>query len=474
MDFAKALTLYRNDKTLQILRAESFPLLVSFFHLAFKQQDRIYYSQQELKNLLGDYLYRLQQLDINDYTNDPVDYLQQWAKAGYLRRYYDTGDEPVYELTPAAENALKWLEDLNKQQFVGTHSRLIQLFNLLKQIVAKTETNYERVQRLEAERAILDIEIENAKKGIYDRPDDRRIKEDYLLAEETARRLLADFRQVEQNFRELDRDTRQAIIKTSLAKGKLLDEIFERQDFLWSTDQGKSFKAFWQFLMSSSMQEELEQLIAKINLLPAIRSLSHDLTIDRLKTNLVDAGDKVNRTNDGLLEQLRKFVEQKSLLDSKRILHSIEEIESLLLELKDDLDPQEPLLEIGSVFRPIFLMERPLFTPPVKLVFKQADIAEGASDAQTEVLFEQFFIDIEQLATNVNQLLKHASQVSLEDVITRYKPTKGVAEVLGYMQVAVRGEKHHVYHEKSSRFLIENIDKGRQFTIEMPTVIFNR
>lgn len=85
------------------------------------------------------------------------------------------------------------------------------------------------------------------------------------------------------------------------------------------------------------MQEELDLLISKINELPAIQKLKKDVTIDRLKTNLVEAGDKVNRTNDGL-EQLRKFVEQKSLLESKRILNSLEWIESILLELKDTID----------------------------------------------------------------------------------------------------------------------------------------
>ncbi|MDQ6812729.1 MAG: hypothetical protein M3040_03155 [Bacteroidota bacterium] len=34
MDFAKAYSLYKNDKTLQILRAENFPLIISFLHLA--------------------------------------------------------------------------------------------------------------------------------------------------------------------------------------------------------------------------------------------------------------------------------------------------------------------------------------------------------------------------------------------------------------------------------------------------------
>src|SRR5690606_24220318 len=137
-------------------------------------------------------------------------------------------------------------------------------------------------------------------------------------------RLLADFRQVEENFRELDTKTRQTIIKSSVAKGILLDNIFEQQDFLWDTDQGKSFKAFWEFLMSENMQQELEQLIEKLNNIQAIKEVKQEQIVDRIKSNLVDAGDKVNRSNDGLIEQLRKYVEQKNISESRHILRSIE------------------------------------------------------------------------------------------------------------------------------------------------------
>ena len=474
MDFAKAYSLYKNDKTLQILRAEHFPLIISFFHLVFKQQNKIFYNQQDLRNILSDFIYSLEQQGINEYKNEPLDYLQQWSKQGYLRRYYDVGDEPVYELTPATENALKWLEDLNKQQFVGTHSRLLQLFSILKQLVNKTASPYERIKKLEEDRKKLDKEIEDARKGIYEKTDDTRLREDYLLAEETAKRLLADFRQVEQNFRELDKDTRQAIIKSSLTKGKLLDDIFSKQDFLWSTDQGKSFKAFWEFLMSRNMQEELELLITKINELPAIQKIKSDLTIDRLKTNLVEAGDKVNRTNDGLLEQLRKFVEQKSLLESKRILNSINRIESLLLELKDSIDPDFPLLMVDGLFKPMFIMERPLFRPPLKILFQDTEINEGESDAETDALYEQFFIDIELLKTNIRTLLKNKPQVSLEEVFTHYKPVKGIAEVLGYMQIASRENKHLIDYERKQELVVENAETDKQFRIEVPIIVFNR
>ncbi|HVB03235.1 MAG TPA: DUF3375 domain-containing protein, partial [Chitinophagaceae bacterium] len=475
MNFEKAAYLYKNDKTLQFLRAEQFPLLVSFFHLAFKQLNRIQYKQAELSGLLGDFLYSPELKVQKEYQNDSLEYLRQWSAKGYLRRYYDAGDDPIYELTPATENVLKLLDDLNRQEFVGTQSRLLHLFTLLKEIVNKTNANtVERIEEMESKQRLLGLEIEKAKRGIYEKLDDTHIKELYLFADETSRRLLADFRQVEQNFRELDLQTRQTIVKSSLPKGKLLEDIFGRQDFMWTTDQGKSFKAFWEFLMSRQMQEDLEKMIAHINELPPIREVKKDDTIDRIKTNLVEAGSKVNRTNDSLIEQLRKFVELKSLAESRRIMHSIEQIETILLGLKDNMDFRKPLLEIGNLFKGVLFMERPLFRPPVKIRFDPAIAELGIGESDTRLLFEQFYIDLDQLNSNVNNLLKGKSQVGLTEVLRFYRPTKGMAEVLGYMQIATRSHKHYIQNETQEQIEVENIQSGKMFQVQLPLVIFNR
>ena len=148
MNYEKALSLYRNDKTLQLLRAEHFPLLISFFYLAFRQQDKIAYLQGQLQSLLGDYLYSLERSGVADYGKSPQEYLTRWTEQGYLRRYYESADEPLIELSASAEAALKWLEDLNKQEFIGTHSRLLQFFQLLKQIVSGTSGLLERLAEL--------------------------------------------------------------------------------------------------------------------------------------------------------------------------------------------------------------------------------------------------------------------------------------------------------------------------------------
>ncbi|GAA4334832.1 DUF3375 domain-containing protein [Flaviaesturariibacter amylovorans] len=474
MNFEKALSLYRNDKTLQLLRAEHFPLLVSFFHLAFKQQDRIAYPQAALNSLLSDFLFALGQQGITDYNKTPLEYLQKWAQLGFLRRYYDLGDDPVYELSPATENALKWLGDLNKQQFVGTHSRLLQFFSLLKQIVNSTAGPYERVQQLLLERKKIDEEIERVRAGNFSTPTDTQIKEDFLLAEETAKRLLSDFRQVEENFRELDIQTRQTIIKSNLNKGALLDAIFEKQDHLWNTDQGKSFRAFWEFLMSESMQQELEHLLDRVNAVPIIQELKKEEIVDRIKANLVEAGDKVNKSNDGLIEQLRKYVEQKNLSESKHILRNIEAIEELLMERKDTFDVQEPLMEIDGTVRPTLFMERPLFTPPIKIAFQQTIVEEGRAESTPNALFEQFYIDMEELRNNVKALLRTHPQVSLSQLLDQCKPTKGVAELLGYIQIATSEAKHYINNEKEEAILVENKEAGTTYEVKTPLIIFNR
>jgi hypothetical protein len=474
MNYEKALTLYRNDKTLQLFRAEHFPLLVGFFHLAFKQQERIAYPQSELQSLLGDYLYGLGKQDINDYNKPPLEYLSRWAQQGYLRRYYETADEPVYELSPSTENALKWLEDLNKQQFVGTHSRLLQFFNLLQQIVNTTSGPYEQVKQLQAERSKIDKEIEQIHLGNFVKPSNTQIKENYFLAEETAKRLLSDFRQVEENFRELDTQTRQTIVKSSLAKADLLDNVFEQQDHVWNTDQGKSFRSFWEFLMSEQMQDELETLLEKMNGIPAIQEIKKEQTVDRIKSNLVDAGDKVNRSNDGLIEQLRKFVEQKNLSESRHILHSIEEIENLLLEHKDSIATWDSLLEIDGLFKPAFIMERPLFSPPVKVSFDQTIIHDGLPESDTNLLFEQFYVDMEELKNNIKEVLRNKSQVALSDLLNIYKPRKGVAEILGYMQIAANDKKHLIKREMQEELSIENRESNKKYSLMAPVIIFNR
>ena len=259
-----------------------------------------------------------------------------------------------------------------------------------------------------------------------------------------------------------------------MSKGRLLDDIFNEQDYVWTTDQGKSFKAFWEFLMSRQKQSELEDLIRTIMNLPQVVRLKEQSTIPRIKNNLIEAGDKVNRTNDSLIEQLRKFVEQKSLLESKRILASIEEIEKLLIDNKDSPGIYDLQFEIDGIFKPSFFIGRSLFNPPQVVKFETNIDEVGVAEPVDDILFEQFNIDLDELKENIATVLRHQNQATLIEVVGRFGITRGIAELIAYYQIASAETKHFVNSGIEDEMLVQNYKSQKMYQVKVPQIIFNR
>lgn len=174
-----------------MLKADHAPLIISFLFSAFKEgisnQEEGGIKEKELVDHLSDRLYVLNDSE-KRYPKSPADYLTDWANAGFLRKFPGKTDEFVYELTPATEQVFKWIDSLEKREFVGTESRLKYLFERIQKLVGKTQLNAsERLAQLEAQKQALDEEINNIKAGKLEMLDDRQIKEEYFLIEDTAK-----------------------------------------------------------------------------------------------------------------------------------------------------------------------------------------------------------------------------------------------------------------------------------------------
>jgi len=306
--------------------------------------------------------------------------------------------------------------------------------------------------------------------------DDRQIKEHYFLIEETARNLLADFRQVEENFRTLDRNFRKKIITTSQAKGKVLEELFKQQDFLLETDQGKSFIAFWEFLLSQSKQDEFEKLVEDVLNIPMVQQIKKEnFSIDNIRNNLVDAGDKTNKTTNSLLEQLRKYLEHKSFFENKRIHDNIAETLKIISERAEMDFSKLSLLELDKVIDIDLIFERPLYNPPQKIKFANNNPEVGEATANNDLLFEQFEIDIAELRDKIKTALKHKSQISFSDFIKEFEIEKGVAEVVAYVEIASKEKNKHIVDDTLQDTIeIRNSKTNKNFKIEVPQIIFCR
>ena len=73
---------------------------------------------------------------------------------------------------------------------------------------------------------------------------------------------------------------------------------------LRESDQGRSFYAFWEFLMSPSRQDALAEILDTIYRLPTLDVLVRDHPLLRQLTRaLIDAGEKIVQSNYRLAER---------------------------------------------------------------------------------------------------------------------------------------------------------------------------
>lgn len=270
MDYSTLEKMRQSHPGWRLLCADQSALVASFLHRVFIVPNKRYVIQGELVEALDDELYVLRErLGAKAFPRSPLEYLNDWAAndKGWLRKYYKPGtDEPFFDLTPATEKAIGWLSGLTERSFVGTESRLLTLFDLLDQICSGTESDPEiRISELKRKQAEIEAEIESINVNGVSLLDDTAIKERFMQFESVARELLGDFREVENNFRQLDRSVREQIAmrEEGAGKGSVLEDIMGKRDEISESDQGRSFRGFWDFLISNR-QEEFSKLLEQV------------------------------------------------------------------------------------------------------------------------------------------------------------------------------------------------------------------
>jgi len=478
MDYLYVKSLKENHPTIRLLNAGNSPLIISFLFQSFKKVNRTSVPNDELVSGLTDYLYSLRSMcGDNAYPETAQNYLDKWTNDQYLRKYYPQNtDEAHFELTPVTEKALEWLKDLEARQFVGTESRLIRVIEILKEIVYRTTDDpTKRLEELERQRNAIDAEIQKIASGSIDTLSQTQIKERYFEAYDVAHKLLSDFKQIEYNFRQLDQEIREKQIQDSHNKGEFLEDIFSSQDLLLSSDQGRSFRAFWQLLMSQREQDELDALIDAIVNLPEIQSVKEDDTLEELKSRLIEAGDRVNKTNHILVEQLRKYLEEKIYLEDKIIIELIKEIKQSAVQIKDTPPSNKDFLMVEGKPQIEMIMERPLWDVSKSPELKKIDLEEGSSDlVDVKQLYEQFNVDKEELKLRIDDMLNKTSQITLKSIVERFPVDRGLAEILAYMDIALKRERTLINEDICDSIILWNKNSNRYFKIELPQIIFCR
>ncbi|MGO8882559.1 MAG: DUF3375 domain-containing protein [Streptosporangiaceae bacterium] len=476
MDFDEVDWLRKHSPAWRLLSADNAPLILSFFEEIFVTENIRSISAADLAARLDDELYAVnERAGDRTFPKTARAYLEDWTapQAGWLRKYYPEGsDEPHFDATPAVEKALSFVRALRPRSFVGTESRLNTIFVLLRQMVFGAETDPQvRLAELRRRRHELDEQIARVEDGALDLLDPSAQRDRYQQFAMTARELLSDFREVEENFRHLDLRLRERIAAWTGSKGELLDEMLGNREAIADSDQGRSFQAFYDFLLSAARQEELAGLLEQAHQLEAIGDA--DPRLRRIHHDWLDAGERTQATVRQLSEQLRRFLDDQVWFENRRVIDILRSIESSALRLREQ--PKVSLTtEIDSASPALVLpLERPLYTRPAKAALDSTPAEPGQDKPDTTLLFEQIHVDPARLSVTVRRLLQQRSQVGLGELLRQQPLTQGLAELVTYLSLT--DEVFRVVFDESVTEQVRWADhEGNERCATLPRVTFAR
>lgn len=464
--------LRQNNPAWKLLTADNAPFICAFLHQVFIMKNVREMSESRLMVKLEDFMLNTNFFD--DKNISSKDILTSWTEKSWLRKFFiGKTDEVHYDLTSWSQKAIDWISSLEQDDFIGTESRLLMFFQLIDNIAENTNVDPEkRIAELEKRKKDIDLEIKAIKNGNLSILEPVQIKDRFMQAMQTGRDILSDFREVEENFRSLYRQMREKITSWTGGKGSLLAEFFEDNDKIGSSEQGRSFYAFYEFLSSQTARDNFYTKIDEILKLQAVIEIPNSRNIKNIASDWAEGSEHVMSTLQDISSQLNRYISDSYLEEERRINQIIGNIEKSAMSLRHSNPSKIFEAYVDTVVPEINLqMEKPLFTPVIKSNLSVGKIEQGKSFGDDNILYSQNYIDKTKIKSQINDCIKIYGKVSLKEITEKYPVKHGLSEIVAY--VAIADAENDVEFDYSS---IEKIfwkaDDGKIRSADMPKIIF--
>jgi hypothetical protein len=437
----------RSETAWRLLAAVNAPSVIGLLHAhLFESERRL--ASSILSERIGRDLVALRG-EGHDLPQTAQTYLSQWLKDGFLERSYEPGsNEEVYELSAAAIQAIRFVDSLSQNRTVATESRLSLVIQQLTQLAAQTDADPEsRVEHLMRERMRLDEEIEAVRAGRVEAlPEDRaieRVREIIALTDELAN----DFRQVRDQFSQLNRQLRERIVENEGSRGGVLEELFAGVDVITASDAGRTFKAFWRLLTDPELSMELEDALERLFSREFMQKLDRKERrfLSSMTKLLLERGGNVHDTLQYFARSLKQFVQSREYLEQRRLNQLLKEAQRLALEIKDRVKPTD---QIGHTLHLTSsklrsLSQFRLHDPSrdrVEAGIPLADTAEISLETVGELVAHSE-IDFRSLKECIRAILADRDQVAIAEILDEHPAEQGLGSVVGYLAI---GSSHGV------------------------------
>jgi hypothetical protein len=475
MDFARVELLFKHP-AVRLLRADHGAFALAFLRETFREGGQPSVSAELLRTRLQRWLEERRAAETRfEWERSAQEYLDEWCAEdrAWLRKAHAGDLEPAYELTPATETAISWLDQLTGAAFVGTESRLENIFRELDELLRQASGDAEaRLEHLRAERERIDAEITKIlTTGEVSTFEPWQVNERYAGLLEMARTLVGDFRQVEENFRRIAQDVVERQAAAGSTKGEIVGRMLDSHDGVRDSPQGRSFYGFVRLLLDPDQREHFEAQVERIAALDLLApELRDDPLLRRLLPRLRGEQEKVGNSAQRLTSNLRRALETARLTERRRVRELVGEIRALALRVREAPPPRADFFEIEDLPEVWPGGSRPLWDEDAAIAL-DGGLDAGAAELDWEALSRLRnlpHLAIAELRANVEACLAERDFVLLTEVLARFPVAQGIMEIIGYLIVAAQPPHYFARNQWDE---IAGGDFGRW---RVPRVVFNR
>lgn len=485
IDIEKITEILNNAPSVELLRLRNREAIIVFLISTFSNQQGAILEEKIIAQLADFLDYRKIEKDeesdidvFDSYETKAKKYIVSWTNKGFLTNYPDEQGEVFYELSAHSSKTIDWLASLKKEEFVGTESKFNNILNQLKELVENTNEDTEkRIQLLEERKLEIEQQIQRIKTG-----EDVKVFEEFEIVprfnqlNQSAKELLSDFKEVEDNFKEITKGIYQKHADGSLTKSDILEFTFDALDALKESQQGKSFYAFWSFILNPDLQNKWESLTKELYKTLEEKSIPvSDPFLKGMKKHLHSAGQKVYKANDKMAEKLSRIIRENESSKSEATKNIIQEIKKQLVEISKSKKKPEISFKLETEIEINIPFERKLTTEQSEEVTykNKPKIADEDITSSNHLvkLFSQSNIDKELLRKRIKDILKEKSQTTLLDVVEYYGGLdKGLPELFGYIGI-VKEFKHIISPNKTQSIVFDSENRKQ---IKIPKIILTK
>lgn len=398
--------------------------------------------------------------------------LRKWIR----RRLVSERDGRVHA-TDALESAIKFADSLDNRIMTSTASRL----SVVQREIENLETNLNpsptsRIASLKRRITDLEQELQQAQAGHVKVLDEAQAIEGIREVFNLATSLRADFRRVEDSWREADRALRQSIISEQAHRGEIVDRLLDGQDALLNTPEGRVFESFQQQLRQSNelgvMRERLRTILSHPAAPKALTRLQQN-ELRRLGLRLVKESEAVLQARARSERDVRGFMKTGLAAEHHRVGHLLNDFFSLALKVdwQRQSERRKPvsLPPVGVAITGVPAIERLRFKDMESDANTEPDMRQ--KPACLEQIDDDFWdsfdgLDREALIQSTLALLVEQGQpVSIGELATLLPPTHDLETFALWLAMAREAGIKVLEQERQTVELIDEDDLRWRFNL---------